>query len=152
MRRIPSRASTLAPFVVPPDDQPIIDIRWGGIPVAPDWQVIGKWGQTIGNKAVQLYPGPQRRNGVGDISSIYNSGPVIPTFTAQVPLQTPGTQRFAKAPPRHGPSKYGKWQLAAMMNAQQLAQSGPQLPGFMNALNQSGSAAPWPNYPTGGQP
>lgn len=146
------RAATLAPFAVPPDVQPVVNIGWGGIPVPPDWQVIGKWGQTIGNKPVAIYPGPQRRNGVGDISSCYNSGPVIPTFTAQVPLQTPGTQRFAKAPPRHGPSKYGKWQAAAMLNQAQVNQSGTNLPGFLAALNQSGNQEPWPNYPTGGQP
>lgn len=146
------RAATLAPFAVAPDVQPVVNIGWGGIPVPPDWQVIGKWGQAIGNKAVQLYPGPQRRNGVGDISSVYNSGPVLPTFTAQVPLLTPGTQRFTKTPLRQGPSKYGRWQMAALLNNQQVAQSGPQLPGFLSALNQTGSSENWPNYPTGGQP
>ena len=63
------RAATLAPFSVAPDVQPVINVQWGGIPVFPDWQVIGKWGQTIGNKPIAIYPGPQRRNGVGDISS-----------------------------------------------------------------------------------
>lgn len=145
-------AAMMAPFAVPADSQPVVNMRWGGIPVAPDWQVIGKWGQTIGNREVSLYPGPQRRNGVGDISSGWYMGTTIPTFTAQVPLLTPGTQRFVQAPARQGPSKYGKYQLQQLLAANQQQISGPLLPSFEAQLNQQGPYALWPNYPSGGQP
>lgn len=84
-----------------------------------------------GNNVIAIYAGPQRRNGVGDITSRL-SAMYPPLFTNQYPLLVPGTQRQYGAPPQQGPSRYGVYKMRKAVTQAQVQASGAALIPFLN--------------------
>lgn len=111
--------------------QEVTPVAWRGLPYPAVWQEIGAYALPPGNRVIALYPGPQRRNGVGDISSrlqaMYN-----PQWQNQYPVITPGTQRFVAAGPHQGPSRYQVYKMRKAVTAAQVQQAGAQLLPFLN--------------------
>jgi len=112
----------------------VVPVYWHGFPQsqAPAiWQVIGKFGLPYGNEVIQLVPGPQRRNGVADITSrlipMYN-----PNWKSTFPAITPGTQRSQGTMAQQGPSRYGVYKLRRAVTAAQVQAAGAALLPFMN--------------------
>lgn len=114
----------------PPDGERVSAVTWRGLPQPAVWQEIGAFDRPPGNLVIDLTPGPQRRNGVGDISSNYMSMP-NPNWQQQRPIVTPGTQRSQGSPPQQGPSSYGVYRMRAAVLAAQMNQSGAQLVPFL---------------------
>lgn len=117
--------------VLSSDAQEVVPVTWRGLPYPAVWQEIGAFALPPGNRVVSIYPGPQRRNGVGDISSewqaMYN-----PQWVNQYPVVTPGTQRAVAAGPHQGPSRYGVYKMRKAVTAAQVREAGANLLPFLN--------------------
>jgi hypothetical protein len=118
------------PGVITAPEEEVVPIRWRPLPYPAVWQEIGAFDQPPLNNRIAIYPGPQRRNGVGDISSRYNVA-YPPEWTNVYPVITPGTQRQTGAPNVQGPSRYSVYKMRRAVTAAQVAQAGASLLPFL---------------------